>query len=66
MLAVVELRYAEKRSGIPWVGHLSFGVMQDESPGWVQGANLIERILKLALAKDLLPGIKIHGEGGNA
>lgn len=62
-LAVIELRYAEKYldAKIPYVGFLSFGTMQGG-----QGADLIEGVLKLAITQNLLPGVVIHGEGGNA
>ncbi len=61
-LAVIELRYADKRddANIPWIGSLSLGAIQG------QGADLIAGVLKLALAQNLLPGVVLHGEGSNA
>ncbi|WP_423414862.1 hypothetical protein RLW55_16895 [Hyphomicrobium sp. B1] len=54
MLAVIDLRYAEKRDGVPNVAVLSFGSTEGD-------AHLREGVLKLALAKNLLPGVVIHG-----
>ena len=69
-LAVIEMRYAERYlvSGVPDCRMLVFGSMErpEYRDGWVQGRHLIEGILRLALAENLLPGVTVHGEGGNA
>ncbi|CCB64077.1 hypothetical protein [Hyphomicrobium sp. MC1] len=56
MLAVIELRYADKRddADIPYTGFLAFGISE-------RAAHLTEGVLKLAITQNLLPGVVIHG-----
>lgn len=67
-LAVIELRNADRYriSDVPGCRMLEFGAMQSPRGGWSQGKCLIEGVIKHALAAHLLPGVTIHGEGGNA
>lgn len=65
MLAVIELRYAERNRNPDFEAcrMLELGLMEE---GWRPGRHLIEGAIKNAVRQNLLPGIVIYGEPGNA
>lgn len=64
MLAVIELRYAEKDKNPDYEQcRMLELVMMGE--GRVPGRALIEGAVKNAIRQNLLPGVMIYGEGGN-
>lgn len=65
MLAVIELRYAEKYRDPVTDGRkfLVLGAMETENGYSCNGAVLIESTIRMALRTGLLPGVTIYGEG---
>jgi hypothetical protein len=65
MLGIIELRYAERDRNPEHeeCRMLELGMM---TKGRTQGRALIQGAIKNAISRNLLPGIQIYGEGGNA
>jgi hypothetical protein len=65
ILGVIELRYAERKRNLDHdeCRHLELGMMGD---GCVPGRVLIEAVVRNAVSENLLPGVVVYGEGGNA